>query len=390
MTGCGHDLHGWEFYRDTRVLNGSVTVNNRTYSNPYPTTLRWRPDRLTARYEIETGVVIQEVKFFTNDDVLIDIITLLPHEGDGEFSGSPAVQLSFDGVSYVNTHPIPPASRDPSSKGLPPNTQRSVKRNATSELDIHFASHGCGGNQNRNRNQDPVRQSDQCSAIRVEEHGTAYAKPIDCNFAPFPPGVDCLLKEGKMMYEGQSVFIAASVDIASSVTLGRDADRRATYAFAAPLDPHTPLVLGWVMGDDEDEARTRIAAYMHPSAAANALAARTEMANNFLSKQVPQLNVTLKPKHHLRSTLGESAANDDLENNKDDWDEHKFATCHNTNANKYNFLHNVPDLGACEAACGADSECKQVEFKHTSPNMWCAMYNATSVPSKMIAGYPYN
>ena len=26
VTGCGHDLHGWEFYRDTRVLNGSVAV----------------------------------------------------------------------------------------------------------------------------------------------------------------------------------------------------------------------------------------------------------------------------------------------------------------------------------------------------------------------------
>ena len=24
LTGCGHDLHGWEFYRDTQVLNGTV------------------------------------------------------------------------------------------------------------------------------------------------------------------------------------------------------------------------------------------------------------------------------------------------------------------------------------------------------------------------------
>ena len=79
VTGCGHSLNDWEFYRDTRVLNGSVIVDNtRVYSNPAPTTLRWRPDRVTARYDIEPGVVLQEVKFFTNDDVLLDIVTLLP------------------------------------------------------------------------------------------------------------------------------------------------------------------------------------------------------------------------------------------------------------------------------------------------------------------------
>ena len=68
ITGCGHDLHGWEFYRDTRVLNGSVTVAGKVYTNPSPSTLLWRPDRLTVRYEIEPAVVLEEVKFFTNDD----------------------------------------------------------------------------------------------------------------------------------------------------------------------------------------------------------------------------------------------------------------------------------------------------------------------------------
>ena len=76
VTGCGHSLHGWEIYRDTRVLNGSVTMNNTTYTNPYPTTLLWRPDQLTTHYDIEPGEAIQEVKFFTNDDVLT---TSSPH-----------------------------------------------------------------------------------------------------------------------------------------------------------------------------------------------------------------------------------------------------------------------------------------------------------------------
>merc|ERR1719201_2883431 len=187
-----------------------------------------------------------------------------------------------------------------------------------------------------------------------------------------------------MMYEGQSVFIAASTDISSSLTLGRDADRRATYAFSATLSTHTPLVLGWVMGDDEAEARTRIAAHMTPTAALAGLAARTKAANDFLSTKVPQLNVTLKPK-----VSGVSGV-DHNNNNTPTWDEHKFSTCRNTNANKYHFIHNAATLGACEAACGKDPECKQVEYKHTSPNMWCAMYNVSGPPGKMIAGSDFD
>ena len=49
ITGCGHSLNGWEFYRNTRVLYGNVTVGATTYANPAPTSLLWRPDKLTAR-----------------------------------------------------------------------------------------------------------------------------------------------------------------------------------------------------------------------------------------------------------------------------------------------------------------------------------------------------
>ena len=51
-----------------RPLCGSVTVAGKVYTNPSPSTLLWRPDRLTVRYEIEPAVVLEEVKFFTNDD----------------------------------------------------------------------------------------------------------------------------------------------------------------------------------------------------------------------------------------------------------------------------------------------------------------------------------
>jgi hypothetical protein len=379
LTGCGHDLHGWEFYRDTRVLNGSVTVDGaRTYVNPSPSSLIWRPDRLTAHYHIEDGVELEEVKFFTNDDVLIDIITLLP-SGDGDDDAPASVKLSFDGVSYVNTEQIPPAGRDPSSKGLPPTTQRSVKRNSTAEVDVSFPAYGCGGTPGRFERKNAAR----CGAIHVEEHGTAYAKPIDCKFAPFPPGVDCLLKEGPMMYDGQSVFIAASTDILSSATVSRDADRRATYSFSVQLTRSTtPLVLGWVQGDDTAEARKRIAAYMSPSAATRALAARSAAANEFLSSKVPQLNVSLR-----LPTSGGVDLIDDF--NTITWDEHKEATCHNSNTNKYKFLHNASTLAACEAVCGADSECQQLEFQHTLPQ-WCALYNTSTVVGKAIPGSKFD
>jgi hypothetical protein len=372
ITGCGHDLMNWDFYRDTRVLNGSVTVGSRVYSNPSPSSLLWRPDRLTAQYRLEPGVVLEEVKFFTNDDVFVDIIRLLP---GGDASGAPAeVKMSFDGVSFVNTNTIPDPEKHPSSKGLPATTQRSIKRNATAEVDKSFT--GCGGSF-----ESDTRGTSSCSAIRVEEHGTGYAQPIDCKFAPLPPGVDCLLKEGPMMYEGMSVFIAASVDISSTATIGRDADRRASYAFSTQLSAAgSPLVLGWVMGDDADEARARIAAYMTPAAAAGALAARSEAANEFLTTKVPQLNVTLKPKA--------PDAPDEVFD-VEEWDEHKGATCHNTNANKCNFLHNASDLAACEAACSADAECTQVEFQHTG-KVWCALYNQSTVPSKEIAGSKFD
>ena len=77
---------------------------------------------------------------------------------------------------------------------------------------------------------------------------------------------------------------------------------------------------------------------------AGALAARSEAANEFLTTKVPQLNVTLKPKA--------PDAPDEV-SDVEEWDEHKGATCHNTNANKCNFLHNASDLAACEAACSA-------------------------------------
>jgi hypothetical protein len=39
-TGKGNDFLSWEFYKDTRVLYGSVIVDGKTYKQPKPTSMR--------------------------------------------------------------------------------------------------------------------------------------------------------------------------------------------------------------------------------------------------------------------------------------------------------------------------------------------------------------
>ena len=187
---------------------------------------------MTARYELDANISVEEVKFFTDEDVLLNIVSLVPYD---QASATQEATLLFGGQSYVNTETV--GNKDTSSKGLPPDTQYSRKRNSTSKLDTLFSSSGCGSHLS---SLSPPR----CSAVHVLEKGTALAKPIDCKFAPFPPGVDCLLKEGKMMYDGMSVFIAASQDISPNAAFGFDEDHRATYNFSLKLTSGTPLVGG--------------------------------------------------------------------------------------------------------------------------------------------------
>ena len=35
-TGVGNDFSGWEFYKDTRILYGSVVINENTHRHPIP------------------------------------------------------------------------------------------------------------------------------------------------------------------------------------------------------------------------------------------------------------------------------------------------------------------------------------------------------------------
>ena len=72
-TGKGNDFLSWEFYKDTRVLYGSVIVDGETYKHPKPTSMRWRPDKIVCEYEV-AGVRLTEEKFIAASDAAASII----------------------------------------------------------------------------------------------------------------------------------------------------------------------------------------------------------------------------------------------------------------------------------------------------------------------------
>ena len=339
---------GWDYYRNVRVLYGSVLVKKADGSTGFVETpvakfIKWRPDKVTVEYDV-LGSTIREEKGFSPTDVFISLISVVKLA-----EGVSSLELKFSGRSYVNTKPIPP--RDKSSAGLPPGAPRSVVRNSSVELDTLFGEQ-CGG---------------QCGAVRLLESGTAYAKPIDCSFSPLPPGVDCQAKVGPMMYDGMSVFLAASQDISSSVKLGIDSDRASTYNFSVTLDAHQlQAVVGWAQGDDAAETRHRIEPLMSASAAEAALAQQAAMANEFMSTKVPQLNITLE--------------NELVASAEASWDVHPGHVC--GGITNYEFIGHVPTVEACQANCSADPRC--VEFEYASGNdegkRWCDLYNTTGPP----------
>ena len=73
-TGIGNDFSGWEFYKDTRVLYGSVILDGEVVKHPKPTSMVWRPDKMLCVYELD-GVTIREEKFIAANDVVVSVIT---------------------------------------------------------------------------------------------------------------------------------------------------------------------------------------------------------------------------------------------------------------------------------------------------------------------------
>jgi hypothetical protein len=93
-TGTGNDYHGWEFYKDTKVLYGSVIIDGKTYKNPKPKSMRWRPDKMICEYELD-GVTIREEKFIAANGAAASIIT-----------ASKSVKLEFSGHSFYHRNSV--------------------------------------------------------------------------------------------------------------------------------------------------------------------------------------------------------------------------------------------------------------------------------------------
>jgi len=98
-TGTGNDYMGWEFYKDTRVLYGSVVIDGKLFRNPVPTRMIWRPDKMICEYEIG-DVLIKEEKFIGSNDAVASIIT-----------SSEPVTLRFEGHSFFVRHSVSSSSK---------------------------------------------------------------------------------------------------------------------------------------------------------------------------------------------------------------------------------------------------------------------------------------
>jgi len=98
-TGTGNDYKGWEFYKDTRVLYGSVIIKGEVFRHPVPTRMIWRPDKMICEYDVG-GVLIREEKFIGANDAAASIIT----------SSKPIV-LRFEGRSLLVRHSVSSTSK---------------------------------------------------------------------------------------------------------------------------------------------------------------------------------------------------------------------------------------------------------------------------------------
>ncbi len=91
-TGLGNDFYGWEFYKDTRVLYGSVQIDGEVFRHPVPSKMHWRPDRMICEYDVG-GVRLREEKFIAANDAACSVIT-----------ASGPVTLHFNGHSFFGRH----------------------------------------------------------------------------------------------------------------------------------------------------------------------------------------------------------------------------------------------------------------------------------------------
>ena len=171
-TGRGNDYLGWEFYKDTRVLYGSVRIGDRRVQTPKPTSMRWRPDKLVCRYELD-GVTLTEEKFIAANDAAVSII-----------KSSVPVTIEFSGRSFYSR-----------------NSQTS-----TAQVTV-----------------DPTQD-----ILLILEGGTVRSRP--------DPGPVDRERFGPCVYDGMTTALAFSSNLDGSVEVTADQQDVQHYTIRAPCD----------------------------------------------------------------------------------------------------------------------------------------------------------
>jgi len=248
--GTGHDKFGWEFWNHIRGAYGTVMIDGQRFKHPRPTSMVWRPDRVTCNYEVG-GVRITETKFISRDDVLCTII-----------AADKPVEIEFEGHSFVNP------GKYPTFDGDKPGQVFSQERTARGRFD--------------KRN----------NAIHITEGGTVLTKP-----AWKDPAV-----VGRIMYDGMSVVLSADQPVRSP-TIKRDNEGRQVYRFTLSCEPGKPGALTYAMDDDYGAAVRRTTAVLENPAAA--LTAKAAWFNDLLNRQIPYFrcsdDVAVKTYYYLWS-----------------------------------------------------------------------------------------
>jgi len=234
--GTGHDKFGWDFWKHVRGAVGTVSIEGMRFERPRPTSMVWRPDRVTCTYALG-GATVTEVKFISLEDVVCTRITT-----------DRALTIELTGRSFVNI------DRFPTFDGDAPGRRFSQARTAKGRFDKT-------GN-----------------AIHVTEGGTILTK-LDWK----TPAV-----VGRMMYDGMSVVISSTEPLARSRRILRDGEGRQVYSFTLACAPGRPVAVTYAMGDDYPDALKRTRRVLADPAAA--LAAKTRWFNELLNRQVPRFD----------------------------------------------------------------------------------------------------
>jgi len=234
--GRGHDFGGWDFWRNERIAYGTVLVDGKEYVNPSPKKMIWRPDRQVCQYEVGDAL-IEEIKFISNDDVLVALIK----------SNKP-VDIRFSGQSFYNEENVPDYFLNP------PDTPFMEKTEAEASYDK------------------------KNNSLQVLEKGGLIMTRID-HETNGEPAV-----QGKFVYDGMSKVLSCSRPFDESVSIKEKGNGQQTYEFTVPCDQNG-IVLTFAMDDDYNNAVMRTKNVL--SDPIGALDSKSAFMNDLLNYQIP-------------------------------------------------------------------------------------------------------